>query len=133
MTTVLKYLKTRMNYVRIRRHPLGRETHLDRDPPGQRPSWPESPLDRDPPGQRPPGQRSPWTDTPFGQRPPWTGTTPGQRRPGQRALCRQINTCEKAGNKQFHAKIPWKLCESLIDQFLLIVRHDLQILSGKFS
>ena len=78
---------------------------LDRDPPGQRPSWTESPwtetpLDRDPAGQRFPLDRdSLWTETPLdrdplteipsGQRssgrgPPWTETPLDRDPPGQR-------------------------------------------------
>ena len=58
------------------------ETHLDRDPPGQRPlqtetPWTEIPLDRDPPRQRPPPQtETSWTETPPRQRPPWTEIPP---------------------------------------------------------
>ena len=83
--------------------PLGRDTlaqrpldidPLDRDHPGQRPTWTpwiETTLDRDQPEQRPPGQRPPWTETTLdrdhpGQRPPWTETTLDRDHPGQRPL-----------------------------------------------
>ena len=90
------------------------ETHLDRDPPGQRPPLldrdPPPPGQRSPPGQRLPRQRPLWTNTPLMDRDPRMETpmteteTPCDRDlpPGQRLLDK-----DPSGQRPPPQRPPW--------------------------